>query len=329
MTSYQESFGELATITTQKFTPSRYSAAFKRLTTVSPKNILIRNPTLPVEDSTVNNSVKYQQQESLQNPKTQEESQFLVPPAKPDEKEQQKSLQNLKTQEGSQFLVPSAKPDYDRPKELTAPVQGTSHRSGTSSQIIAQNTSVNWRYMSMRCSEETTWDGGSNSDEPYVITSAVYDENGKVKTQTQKHPVNKGWYDDVDKKESRYGPIAPIYSGPIRDVTLITILMERDQGNPNAYRKYVDIVVKAAAAGAMTQGVSIPASVQGVVGDALNWLFGTGDDVISRVNGTLYANDLEYYADEPHKQWKGHWYNGFSEHKGGGARYYVFWDVVR
>lgn len=281
----QAAFGNLATISTQKFSPAQYESAFKRAFRAKAANLARTNTALPMENSANSRTAKDRQQ-------------------------QQNTLGHVYRE----FEAPLGQPQSKRSQAATRSVQAASI--------------VTMRYVGLYCYDEMTWDRGSNSDEIYILTSAVYIHNGQVVTNTLKHPVTQSYYGDVDRKESRYGPLAPIYYGSGNDVSIITTVMERDDGDPNAAREYVDAVVKAGAAVALYYGVPIPSELQNIVGDAINALLGTGDDTIATSYSTLYANDLEYYAGAPWLQFKGHNYNGFSRHDGGGARYYVFWDVV-
>lgn len=142
-------------------------------------------------------------------------------------------------------------------------------------------------YVGFVCEAETDWDRFTNSDEVYCITSAVtVAADGSNTVRTEKHPVDRSSYGDVDRGEVRLGPIARCYEGTTLPVSLTVVAFEHDDGDPNEYRDEIDVLVKAAIAAAVLvfglgAGVgAILESLSGTITDAINWLFDTDDDQI-------------------------------------------------
>ena len=110
-------------------------------------------------------------------------------------------------------------------------------------------------YQGMHCVDETGLDS-LGSDEIYIITSAVHiTPDGTNVVRTERHPINgnsSGTYGDVDSHETRIGPVAACWSTKVEETTqgmsLTTVVMEHDLGDPDAYRDEVDASVKLAIA---------------------------------------------------------------------------------
>jgi hypothetical protein len=137
------------------------------------------------------------------------------------------------------------------------------------------------KYTGLYCHEETDWDRGSNSDEPYLMTTFVHvSQDGKNITRTGTHPVGQTCYEGVDTGNCREGPVAACWSGTPQEVSVAAVLMEHDEGDPEAYRDEFELIVKAAVAYAKSQGIPVPEWAEELIVEGLVWLFGTGDDVI-------------------------------------------------
>jgi hypothetical protein len=150
------------------------------------------------------------------------------------------------------------------------------------------NVSIRLFYRGIKCLEETS--EASASDEPYLITSVI-DSNNHVNTVL--NPFGQTSYEDVDAGEKRVGPEIALYNGKARDLTLIATMMEHDQGDPNAYRGYIDAIVKASAAAlAAATGIAIPQIVQDILTDIINFIFGTEDDLIETDTRFLSKSQL-------------------------------------
>jgi len=140
-----------------------------------------------------------------------------------------------------------------------------------------------------------------SSDEPYVITSGVFIEGGENKIQSEIHPVGDPdqHYGDVDSGEFRVGPIAACWSGLAQEVSIVSVVMENDEGDPEAFREEIETAVAAAAAVALFFGYSVPESLQDFAVDGLLWLIGSGDDEIGTDIAVLTAGKLRRLANTP------------------------------
>jgi hypothetical protein len=212
------------------------------------------------------------------------------------------------------------------------------------------------RYRGLYCQEETSWDQGSTDDEIYVITSAVsIDVDGNNLTRTVRHPVaeNAAWYDNIDTGEERIGPVAAAWQGNSDPVSLTVVVFEHDQGDPDAYKKQIDDIVKAAIAIAshFFTGAALLLVVHQQITDAINWLLDTGDDLIDTQTVVNPRALLDAYAAQGAVQyygWKVQWtwlgqvptgtlvqiptdldYSFITTHEGDGATYIIGFDVLR
>jgi hypothetical protein len=208
------------------------------------------------------------------------------------------------------------------------------------------------RYQGLFCQKETSWDRGSWSDEPYLITSAVHIQaDGQNVVRTETHPVTGDhYYDDVDDTDERIGPVAASWAGYADPVSLVVSVFEHDDGDPDAYHDEVDAIVKAAIAVAtyFYPPAAALAALSGIIGDAFNWLLGSGDDLISTETVVLPQALLESYSTQGYTGvyqgykivWSGTQvklvpfmthlnYHFITEHKGSGADYVVGFDVTR
>lgn len=122
-----------------------------------------------------------------------------------------------------------------------------------------------------------------DSDEPYLIVS-IYDGNDKV--ATVKFPPDQPSYNEVnsgDVIEFR----GECYHGRPRNLNLRCILMEHDEGDPNAYRDQIDnyvrttIVAGESVAAALGTPISIPPEAGDLLTQVINALAMTGDDLIA------------------------------------------------
>lgn len=213
------------------------------------------------------------------------------------------------------------------------------------------------RYQGIFCQSETSWDRGSTSDEVYVITSMVYiDGAGINQARTERHPKGQpNYYGDMDTLSERYGPVAATWQGySEHPVSLTAVVFEHDEGDPDAYRDEVDTIVKAAIAvlSKLYPPAAVLALLHGTITDAVNWLLGTGDDIIGTETVVLPQASLELYAalqwsfyigsrrepvisglrvvgfqEVPHSTNLP--YHFFTTHRGSGATYVVAFDVER
>lgn len=200
------------------------------------------------------------------------------------------------------------------------------------------------RYQGLFCKEESNFDRWSGSDEIYVVTSAVVvapDASNPVRTE--KHPLDRESYGDVDTNDARVGPVAACWGGSSDLVSLTALVVERDDGDPDAYREDIDTIVKVAVALGILYfgagGALSPAVLAGlteIIGDLVNWFFGSGDDPIGARTVILSRADLDAYARRTPVQFlssgappTGIFQHFVTEHGGGGAVYVVGFDVTR
>lgn len=141
------------------------------------------------------------------------------------------------------------------------------------------------------------------SDEPYIVTVAVTIEAGDNKTRNELHPVGDPdkHYDGVDDGDSRHGPIAAVWSGllPAHPISLVTVVMEHDEGDPNAFKEEIATVVGAAAAVAASFGLLVPALVIALAGLVINWLIGSADDVLGTGITVITPEGLKLKVTHP------------------------------
>jgi hypothetical protein len=185
---------------------------------------------------------------------------------------------------------------------------------------------VTLRYKGLNCFGET--DEISGSDEVYLFTIATSIENGKAVSRTEKHPVDRTFYDDVEQGASFGGPIAPCYFGPPQDLSLTVIVMEQDEGNPNAFKGKIDAAVQAAAAGAAMQGLPIPEIAQQLASSAINELLGSGDDNLGEVTLSFTKEAMLEEARKVRGVDQNVSFTFLTEHTGQTSTYRAFFDVV-
>jgi hypothetical protein len=163
------------------------------------------------------------------------------------------------------------------------------------------DTNFTIKYQGLYCKDRTGdrgWFGPS--DEPYVITSTVHVNNGDNVVRTERHPV--GYpdkrYGDVDSGEYRNGPVSACWFGKENEVSLISTVMENDEGDPDAYKEQINALVEIGALVAKSYGVNVPDYIKGLVVDAINWVIDSDDDVIGVESITLSPYFLKIYASQ-------------------------------
>lgn len=212
------------------------------------------------------------------------------------------------------------------------------------------------RYQGLWCQEETD---GPGSDEIYVITSGLSINNSiNHEVETLRHPLGtqSSHYKDVDSLEKRIGPVAVVYTGSPDTLSLAVVVMEHDYGDPDHYRDDVKTFVDGAIAFATY--VWGPAAVLGFfedsIVDAINWILGTGDDVIDSQVVSWERPALEALAVQTPGEYQGTkresipsptgglptfgpvvnaptglFVHFVTKHRGDGAEYVVGFDIVR
>lgn len=211
------------------------------------------------------------------------------------------------------------------------------------------------RYKGLWCQEETN---GPGSDEIYVITSGLAINKSVNSTlETLSHPkgTQSMYYGDVDSLEERVGPVAVVYTGSPDTLSLAVVVMEHDHGDPNHYRDEVETFVGGVIALAtyLWGPAAALAYFKDNIVDAINWILGTSDDVISSKVMTWERPELEQLALQSpgyHQGWKrevipspfgpqtfgplvnistGLLIHFVTEHQGDGSNYVVGFDIER
>ncbi|MBN1607683.1 MAG: hypothetical protein JW940_13685 [Polyangiaceae bacterium] len=104
-------------------------------------------------------------------------------------------------------------------------------------------------YTGLICFGETDWDQGSDSDEPYVLLGVVSPEVVTLTTGTPgvgaaAAPMARSKiYEDVDAGEGR-PDVLELYRGKPMGLSVICVLMEHDEGDPDKYKDEVGQAVE-------------------------------------------------------------------------------------
>lgn len=158
-------------------------------------------------------------------------------------------------------------------------------------------------YTGLYCKDRT---GDRNvfgpSDEPYVITVSVDIVGGQNVERSELHPVGDPdqHYGDVDDGEFRRGPIAAVWAGPepAEELSIVTVVMEHDEGDPKAYEEEVGTIVSLAAAVAAYFNIAIGAAIKAFAEDVILWVIDSGDDMIGTEVVTITPEWIRRY---PHQ----------------------------
>jgi hypothetical protein len=152
-------------------------------------------------------------------------------------------------------------------------------------------------YTGLVCFGETDNDGGSPSDEPYVVFGVVA-RSGASGMRTR-------IYENFDAGES-VQDLLELYNGRPTGLVISTLLMEHDDGDPDEYK---DVMQNAARAGFAAAGTAVGAAVPvlipfialaapliaeaaSLVGEALSDALGTGDDTLGNETIQLTAKQM-------------------------------------
>ncbi|MGX7828197.1 hypothetical protein ACTG9Q_24210 [Actinokineospora sp. 24-640] len=171
---------------------------------------------------------------------------------------------------------------------------------------------------------ETDYDGGSGSDEIYLITNIFTKEAGQSRVRTQMIGV----FEPVDAGGT-FPTTRILYMGEAKDMTLTATCMEQDYGDPDALAAETHQVAEAAAAGAKAAGYDVPDWAPGVLAEIANALFGTGDDNLGTASEYLPAARLEQMVNAPELDERGIKYKFFTMHTGEGSTYKFYFNVIR
>lgn len=190
-------------------------------------------------------------------------------------------------------------------------------------------------YTGLFCFGETDWDGGSDSDEPYLILSIATPEvNATVRTQV---------YGDVDGGEARLD-LMELYRGKPYGILIGVALMEQDSGDPEAVRRDVESAVRGVHEGGVFALEHIPlvgpAIAKAVdtamtplmpdLAEVVYDLLGLADDPIGTATLTLTGRQMVLLAART--QNSNHHGIGFKAEtpliSGGGASYKAYFGLV-
>jgi hypothetical protein len=192
---------------------------------------------------------------------------------------------------------------------------------------LAQVANYRLDFAGLYCRDETDWDRGSGSDEPYVIVTAT----DGFKTWSRSSSI----YGGVDRGHTRQ-PDPALLSffgehGPeaAKELALVVTVMEHDDGNADAHKDKIRIIVEAARVVATASGVPIPSWVGAVTVEVVNKLLGSGDDEIRTHSRVLPASHIRWYGDRAPLTFRDLTYNFWTRHQGDGADYYVMFRVRR
>jgi LGFP repeat len=189
-------------------------------------------------------------------------------------------------------------------------------------------------YTGLVCFDETSWDQGSNSDEPYAVIGVV-SPTGTWATRSQV-------YGDVDRGESR-PDLLELYRGKPGGLSLGVLLMEHDKSDPDIYKEEIQKAVAAAFEGVTKLIVLIPAvgpviaavagpilaAVAPKVGELFNRLLNLGDDKIGQTTIAITAKEMVVLAARTANAWERgvEFKTATPVLQGGGASYKVYFGI--
>ena len=203
--------------------------------------------------------------------------------------------------------------------------------------VYPAGTNFTISYQGLYCRKKA-YDRFWSSNEPYLVTSAIHINNqGENIIRTEKHPIGnpQGTYGGVDDREFRNGPIAACWFGPAQPVSLVVVVMENDEGDPNAYKEEIHALLNAS--GDIFQiitGDKVPDSIIEALTILINWFVGSGDDIIGssvyiideyglKVGGMDEINKPVYIDGNKTSSFRYYFLTRNNEH----GDYYVFFDV--
>jgi hypothetical protein len=210
-------------------------------------------------------------------------------------------------------------------REPAARGAGDTARTGSADAVTAPLYTLS--YVGLYCKEESFWDGGSNSDEPYANFNVFNHDNLSWGKRT-------AVYSDVDRKETRgpdpnpmmlYGP-APLPAGHIYLSTLVT---EHDFGDPEKIKQLWHDAATVGACVAKFYGVDVDQAVVDSAANLLDTIVNAGDDVIGWDSAIIWPEGWEWYLSFPLNVFKGIAYDFFLFHTDNDSEYYTFYRIDR
>jgi hypothetical protein len=162
---------------------------------------------------------------------------------------------------------------------------------------------ITLNFSGLYCSEETgdQLNIVGASDEVYVITNTVVIVDGQNVVRTESHPLGQGHYERVDTGNSRLGPLAACFHGRPTDVSLICTVMEHDEGDPDAFKDEIDLIVTSALGlfEVLAPGNKLAealAAVDKLIVELINWLVDTDDDIVETTTRVIETDELRRIA---------------------------------
>lgn len=182
-------------------------------------------------------------------------------------------------------------------------------------------------YVGLYCADESSWDQGTNSDEPYVTFNMYDDSNHSWAKRT-------GVYSDVDRKEVRGPKPNPLMVfGPAHlptERTYISALVtEHDFGDPEKIKKLWHDAATIGQCIAKQYGVDVDQAVVDSAANLMHALFNLGDDVIGWDTQVLWPEGFEWYLSFPLNVFKGIAYDFFLYHTDNDSAFYTFYRIDR
>jgi hypothetical protein len=163
-------------------------------------------------------------------------------------------------------------------------------------------------YTGLICFGETDWDnGGSSSDEPYVVMGML----SPTGTWTARSRIY-----ETDGGDSR-PDLLELYRGKPRGLTISALIMEHDEGNPDKYKALVASGVAEASKGVTALVTLIPvvgpvvavgvgallAEVGPDITNFINDLLDFGDDKMGEDTVAMSAKDMVLLATRRENSW--------------------------
>jgi len=189
----------------------------------------------------------------------------------------------------------------------SVPNFGVGIANGYATSASWQNDEYRLIYTGLRCREEAFYDGGTRSDEIYIITSVLDPNDSDRAAVTTKHPQGGAYregdyYTELDDGNIRQGPNRNCWhsnqwGGGARDLILMVSVFEQDSGNPEETKEEISDAIEAA----RDLCDACPGWLVFVL-DALDFLvdnvFSFEDDLIEKVERRIDARDIPAYVNE-------------------------------
>jgi hypothetical protein len=182
-------------------------------------------------------------------------------------------------------------------------------------------------FVALYCHNESTWDGGSNSDEPFCSLNMFDDSNHSWAKRT-------AVYSDVDDREIRSAKPSPLVLWgpaplPTERTTISALITEHDFGNPDTITQAWHDAATVAACVAKYYGVDVDQSVQDSAANLLDLVFNLGDDIIGWDSIVMWPEYLEWVVTQPLMRFKNFDYHFALFHTDNDSEYYTLYRVFQ